>query len=128
MELEGVKRAFHFLQLYTLFIPTFVSDRHCGIAKWIREEQPLAGRVSGAAARIKSAHQKAIYVHCSSHVLNLCIASCQQQIVRNMMDQVCVTSDFFNNSAKQLDLLSKTIKEMMPEKNHTHLINVCRTR
>lgn len=41
MELEGVKRAFHFLQLHTLSVPTFVSDRHYGIAKWIREEQPL---------------------------------------------------------------------------------------
>eukprot|EP00112_Aurelia_sp_Birch-Aquarium-sp1_P017236 Seg3978.1 transcript_id=Seg3978.1/GoldUCD/mRNA.D3Y31 product="52 kDa repressor of the inhibitor of the protein kinase" protein_id=Seg3978.1/GoldUCD/D3Y31 len=78
----------------------------------------MAGRVNGAAARIQSVHQKAIYVHCSSH----------QQIVRNMMDQVRVTSDFFNNSQKRFDLLSKIIKEMLPEKNHTHLIDVCRTR
>ena len=38
----------------------------------------MAGRVSGAAARIQATNKNAIYVHCGSHILNLCIASsCQ---------------------------------------------------
>ena len=37
MELEGAKRCFQFLQQLGLTIGVFVSDRHRGIAKWIRE-------------------------------------------------------------------------------------------
>lgn len=41
MELEGAKLCFHYLQRVAgLTIKTFVSDRHRGIAKWIRECQP----------------------------------------------------------------------------------------
>ena len=41
MELEGIKRAFSFLQSFSIYIPTLISDRHNGITKWIREQQPL---------------------------------------------------------------------------------------
>lgn len=37
MELEGAKRCFGFLHQLGLNISVFVSDRHRGIAKWIRE-------------------------------------------------------------------------------------------
>lgn len=37
MELEGVKRTFSFLEQLGLVISVFISDRHRGIAKWIRE-------------------------------------------------------------------------------------------
>lgn len=40
MELEGAKRCFLFLQSVGLSVATFVSDRHRGIAKWIRKCQP----------------------------------------------------------------------------------------
>lgn len=40
MELEGAKRSFTFLQRMGLSISTFISDRHRGIAKWIRQSQP----------------------------------------------------------------------------------------
>ena len=36
MELEGAKRAFSFLTRAGLAIETFITDRHRGIAKWIR--------------------------------------------------------------------------------------------
>ncbi|XP_015779786.1 PREDICTED: uncharacterized protein LOC107357661 [Acropora digitifera] len=36
-ELEGAKRCFQFLQQLGLKVSVFVSDRHRGIAKWIRE-------------------------------------------------------------------------------------------
>ena len=39
MELEGAKRSFAFLKAKGLPINRFVSDRHTGIAKWIRECQ-----------------------------------------------------------------------------------------
>ncbi len=34
----------------------------------------MAGKNRGVAATIMSAYPKAVYTHCSSHVLNLCIA------------------------------------------------------
>ena len=40
MELEGAKRAFSFLESVGLSISVFISDRHRGIAKWIRECKP----------------------------------------------------------------------------------------
>ena len=36
MELEGAKRSFNFLQTAGVAIKVFISDRHRGIAKWIR--------------------------------------------------------------------------------------------
>jgi len=40
MELEGAKRAFTCLKSVRISIKVFISDRHRGIAKWIRESQP----------------------------------------------------------------------------------------
>ena len=41
MELEGAKRCFSFIQEKAkLSIPVFISDRHSGISKWIREQHP----------------------------------------------------------------------------------------
>ena len=56
----------------------------------------VAGIYNGAAALIRSEFKKAIFVHCSSHRLNLCVAaSCSIQIVREMMDNIKSTADFF---------------------------------
>ncbi len=40
MELEGAKRCFRFLHNSGVEIPVFISDRHMGIAKWLRNDQP----------------------------------------------------------------------------------------
>ena len=39
MELQGAKNCFTFLSSAGVAIAVFISDRHCGIAKWIRESQ-----------------------------------------------------------------------------------------
>lgn len=39
MELEGAKRSFQFLEKSGLTMDVFISDRHKGIAKWIRNEK-----------------------------------------------------------------------------------------
>ncbi|XP_065651952.1 52 kDa repressor of the inhibitor of the protein kinase-like [Hydra vulgaris] len=68
----------------------------------------LAGNCSGAAIRIKTIYPKALYVHCGSHVLNLCVAdACNIQIVSNMMSNVQVISQFFHFSPKRFDVLKK---------------------
>ena len=41
MELEGAKRSFNFLTNSAVTIRTFISDRHRGIAKWLKAAYPL---------------------------------------------------------------------------------------
>ena len=71
----------------------------------------MAGKCSGAATRIHKDNQLALYTHCASHRLNLCVtASCSLQNVRNMMVNVRMISDFFNYSPKRQELLEQMIK------------------
>ena len=89
----------------------------------------MAGKCKGVASRILALNDLALYTHCASHRLNLCVAaSCQIQIVRNMMNNVQVISRFFNKSPKRQALLEKMVAEHLPGYNHTKLIDVCQTR
>ena len=40
MEIEGIKRAFEVLKKEGIEINAFISDRHRGIGKWVRENMP----------------------------------------------------------------------------------------
>ena len=89
----------------------------------------MAGKCSGAAVNIQREYPKALYVHCRSHVLNLCVASaCKIQMVKNMMIHVRVVSEFFNVHPKRFALLCEKINSLLPESKHNNLIDVCRTR
>ena len=89
----------------------------------------MSGRLNGASSLIRAEHDKAIYVHCMNHRLNLCVAdTCQLPLVRNMMDVVRKLSEFFDNSPKRQQHLISKIRVMMPAANHFVLVNVCRTR
>ena len=89
----------------------------------------MAGKLSGVAARIQGTHEKAIYVHCNSHILNLCVVSCCSiPFVRDMMDNVRSISNFFNDSPKRTQILTRIIREVYPEERQVKLLNVCRTR
>ena len=89
----------------------------------------MAGRLNGASALITQEHEKAIYIHCMNHRLNLCVAdTCSLQLVRNMMTVVRTISEFFSNSPKRQQCLISKIKELLPNNNHRVLIDVCRTR
>jgi len=89
----------------------------------------MSGRLNGASSLIRAEHDKAIYVHCMNHRLNLCVAdTCQLPLVRNMMDVVRKLSEFFDNSPKQQQHLISKIRVFMPAANHFVLVNVCRTR
>ena len=49
----------------------------------------MAGVHSGVAANILKQNDLALYTHCASHRLNLCVASaCQLQAFKNMMVNV----------------------------------------
>ena len=89
----------------------------------------VAGHLSGLSARILAINHKAIYVHCSSHRLNLCVAkSCSVTLVRNVMNKIKSLSYFFNFSQNRQQLLQKHINELYPEASKTKLKDVCRTR
>ena len=89
----------------------------------------MASKSSGVAARILQNYEKAVYIHCGSYILNLCVASaCQIEVIRNMMDNVRSVSDFFNNLQKKTLVLKEKIKKMYPESHHQKLFNVCHTR
>ena len=89
----------------------------------------MAGKCNGASTIIKNNYPKALYVHCKSHLLNLCVASsCQLEPVRNMMAHVKSVSDFFNVHPKHFSLLQSQIEKLLPFARHKHLIDVCRTR
>ena len=89
----------------------------------------MAGKTKGAAARIMQQNSLTLYTHCASHNLNLCVASsCKVQSVKNMMENVRVISDFFNNSPKRQQLLEAMIKEHLPDIKQSTLIDVCRKR
>ena len=58
MELEGAKRCFHFLQSKELSVDTFISDRHKGIAKWIKQTQPKTSHFFDIWHVARSIHKK----------------------------------------------------------------------
>ena len=61
----------------------------------------MAGKNKGVAARISAKYPKALYTHCVSHRLNLCVMKCC--IIRevNMMQTSDTVSRFFSNSPKR---------------------------
>ena len=89
----------------------------------------MSGKLRGCAAIITQSYPKAVYIHCYSHVLNLCVAkACELQVVRNVigtLNQVCL---FFNNSPKWQALLEHTINNMSKPSTRKKLVDQCRTR
>ena len=77
----------------------------------------MAGRLSRAAARIQAVQNKAIHVHCISHILNPRVSCCKKLLV-NMIERVRVVSKFFNFSPKRFELLVNIVKELLPNANH----------
>lgn len=89
----------------------------------------MAGKIKGAAAKIKNIYPQAIYIHCTSHQLNLCVMkACTIQMVRNMMATVTELANFFNFSPKRQSVLEKKIEELCPESKVFKLKDLCRTR
>ena len=89
----------------------------------------MSGCLNGASSLTRAEYNKAIYVHCMNHRLNLCISdTCQLPLVRNMMDVERKLSESFDNSPKRQQHLINKIRLLMPAANHIVLVNVCRKR
>ena len=62
----------------------------------------MTGRVKGAASHITAKYPKAIYTHCASHRLNLCVVKCCSiSEVNNVMQVADKIACFFSNSPKR---------------------------
>ena len=71
----------------------------------------VSGYINGLSAQILRINEKAIYTHCHSHRLNLVVAaSCNIQIVRNVLDQIKELSYFFNYSEPRQKILDGCIE------------------
>lgn len=89
----------------------------------------MAGKSKGASAVILSKYPKALYTHCASHRLNLCIVnSCSIQEVSNMMQSADKISRFFSNSPKRQLHLESWIDSTIPGEQRKKLKELCRTR
>ena len=89
----------------------------------------VSGHTKGLSARILGINRKALYVHCHSHRLNLCVSnSCKVQPVRNMMDHVKDVSYFYNLSQNRQQCLELHVGEHCPGIKRKKLKDVCRTR
>ncbi|KAJ8894575.1 hypothetical protein PR048_007238 [Dryococelus australis] len=56
-------------------------------AQWYDGASNMTGPYKGVAARILEENPTAMHIHCSAHVLNLCIVACCTEAVRSLLDK-----------------------------------------
>ena len=89
----------------------------------------MAGLVKGTAAMICSHYPLAMYLHCSSHCLNLAVVkSLEVTSVRNMMAVVGRVYQFFSTHPKRQGAFEKAVSERQPSSSSRKLKDMCRTR
>ena len=93
----------------------------------------VSGYINGLSVclsvQILHINNKAIHTHCHSHRLNLVVAaSCNIQIVRNVLDQIKELSYFFNYSEPRQKILDACIENYAPNSSKKKVKDVCRTR
>lgn len=89
----------------------------------------MRGEFRGVQALVKEKFPKALYTHCVSHSLNLCVSdSTKIQGIRNAFGVISEVCNFFHRSAKQSTILADKIKELKPKAKQTKLKTLCETR
>lgn len=89
----------------------------------------MRSRFRGVQAIIKDMYLKALYTHCVSHSLNLCLSDAKKsQDIRNAFGIISECCSFFNSSAKRTTVLKNKIKEIKPNSQSTKLKSLCETR
>ena len=89
----------------------------------------MAGRVKGAASHITAKYPKAIYTHCASHRVNLCIVKCCSiSEVNNVMQVADKIARFFSNSPKKQATLKNWIQDILQGEKRKIFKEMCRTR
>ena len=81
----------------------------------------MAGKCNGASALIKRVFPKALFVHCASHCLNLCItASCDNLEIQNMMSNVKISSITLLSDKGLLRLTLNSLQKESPTSLSIH--------
>ena len=89
----------------------------------------MSGAFNGAHAVICAEYPLATYVHCSNHVLNLCLShGSREQAVRNAMGILSSAANFFSHSSKRTALLETIVTNQTPDSNKKRLLQLCETR
>ena len=89
----------------------------------------MAGLVNGTAALITAQYPLALYLHCTSHCLNLAVVkSLQVTSVRNMMGVINRAYQFFAAHPKRQRALEEAVSSTQPASAHAKLKDLCRTR
>lgn len=89
----------------------------------------MRGQFRGVQAVIKESYPKALYTHCVSHSLNLCLSdSSKIQDIRNAFGVISDVCNFFHTSAKRSEILRKNINILKPDTRTTKLKTLCETR
>ena len=89
----------------------------------------MSGQFSGCQAEIKKLWPKALYTHCSNHVLNLAVNhSCELPVIRNTLGVIQEVCNFFSSSAQRVTVIQETITETLPDAKASRLKPLCATR
>ena len=89
----------------------------------------MAGRLSGCAAVIAEQYPNALFIHCSSHCLNLCVVAASKiTSISNMWSTLLEISIFFKYSPKRQGKLESVIKDGDNNPTVTKLVDLCKTR
>ena len=79
----------------------------------------MTGSEKGVASRISQRYPNAIYIHCYSHILKLCVMKCIKiEQVKSMFEYCCTISDFFNNSPTRFQLFEKMFCKILDTRRH----------
>ncbi|GBM64106.1 hypothetical protein AVEN_105122-1 [Araneus ventricosus] len=89
----------------------------------------VSGCFNGVKAVIKETNPAALYVHCSSHSLNLALM-CASNVpaIRNCSGTVKSVIKFLKKSAERMDIFREKVKEHLPEVKWYNLKPMCETR
>ena len=89
----------------------------------------MAGRLSGCSAIIRQSYPKALYVHCSSHCLNVyVVAGTKITPVSSMWSILLEVSIFFKYSPKRQAKLESVITANNEGATVRKLVDLCKTR
>ena len=83
----------------------------------------------GVQARIRQVSPLALYTHCQSHQLNLCIVkACSVPHIRNANGVISEIAKFFNYSPKRQRFFEHVIESVAPDEKKKKMKDLCRTR
>lgn len=89
----------------------------------------MRGQFRGVQARILESFPKAVYTHCVSHSLNLCLCDASKvKSIRNSFGTLIETCNFFHFSSKRNEALRRKITELKPTAGGWKLKTLCETR